>query len=945
MKNSPVPSSKPRTRLAAWWSGASSWTRFQAIALGLLMVGHAALQLMYVYWYIEDAAISFAFARHAAEGEGLVAYPGGERVEGYSNPTWVLLMTLWHLLGVDGFISSKIMGAVFGAATIAVTFAMTRLIRERDDDVIPLVAAFLLALDPQFVIWASSGLENSLFCLLLALGSWLTLREARHGRWPWSAAVFMGLAITRPEGILYGFFAGLWALIFAVHAGRGVLPSLKWLGTFFVPFSVYQAARYGYFAWPFPNTYYAKLTEQKTYHFLDFESAGWKYLRNYGEQLWEGWFTPIYVVGMAGLRRARAWLGLVVVLALIYALFAPRPDAVRVFAPWWPELPTPEGWKHGRVWVLAAVALITPLLALGRPGWRGLVLNWTLLVCGLYFAVHAGGDWMRGFRWLSLVSGPQAVLYALALAEIADALARRFPPHEPMSEPEWFLARGWAPGWSLAAGSAALVGIVLTVIPSVMHLELYTRKPETSPAKIQRRVNYMHYVQNRMHLDHVVNLDVDMGGTMWWSGHELVDIAGLVDVPMGHHAYQREFIREYVFEERRPHFAHLHGGWERKMGVKGMPEYPRTYFEIPGYPTGSTANHLGNRVRMDLLVAETWEAPPERVVRFEEDVTLHGIRVPLGEAGVGRHLYVELAWSGASRPVDEGFRAIAFVRRGDTVKSWDVAPGYDWYTIDQWKRGQIVYSRHSLELPDDLPPGAYDLGVVVFGKDGGVLAALEKHEAARGGPDDPSPALARGEVRWEGLVTLLAPDENAHRLDAERAALEAAAAAGRCEDAEAGWERMRMRRSWDRRWRLRTRPEVATAIGACWLARGQAAPDREAQVAGLARARWWDHRTPGLDPAADPLADALIAEGREALARAEWEVAYRRFTAALSIDAARPWARRWAEEARDHRLGIDPVSVAAREAEKERVKEERDERRRRVRDLRPGKTFEGGDAP
>src|SRR5690606_1062934 len=83
-------------------------------------------------WYVEDAAISFAFARNWAAGDGLVAFPGGERIEGYSNPTWVALMAAWYLVGVDGFLSSKLMAMAFGAATVVLTWRIA--VEVIDDD-------------------------------------------------------------------------------------------------------------------------------------------------------------------------------------------------------------------------------------------------------------------------------------------------------------------------------------------------------------------------------------------------------------------------------------------------------------------------------------------------------------------------------------------------------------------------------------------------------------------------------------------------------------------------------------------------------------------------------------------------------------------------------------------------------------------------------------------
>ena len=95
----------------------------------------------------------------------------------------------------------------------------------------------------------------------------------------------------------------------------------------------------------------------------------------------------------------------------------------------------------------------------------------------------------------------------------------------------------------------------------------------------------MQWVQRRLDVDHVTLLDVDMGAHMMYSGWDIVDTAGLVDVPIARHSdYNRKFIREYVLKERKPEFAHSHGGWARTSKVKKNAEWARDYLEIPGYP-------------------------------------------------------------------------------------------------------------------------------------------------------------------------------------------------------------------------------------------------------------------------------------------------------------------------------------------------------------------------
>lgn len=42
-------------------------------------------------WLIDDALISFAYARNLADGAGFVSQPGRVPVEGFSNPLWTLL--------------------------------------------------------------------------------------------------------------------------------------------------------------------------------------------------------------------------------------------------------------------------------------------------------------------------------------------------------------------------------------------------------------------------------------------------------------------------------------------------------------------------------------------------------------------------------------------------------------------------------------------------------------------------------------------------------------------------------------------------------------------------------------------------------------------------------------------------------------------------------------
>ena len=63
------------------------------------------LSLILKTWIIDDAGISFAYSRSFANGDGLVAQPGAERVEGYSNFLWVLVLTPFFLINAFNLVT------------------------------------------------------------------------------------------------------------------------------------------------------------------------------------------------------------------------------------------------------------------------------------------------------------------------------------------------------------------------------------------------------------------------------------------------------------------------------------------------------------------------------------------------------------------------------------------------------------------------------------------------------------------------------------------------------------------------------------------------------------------------------------------------------------------------------------------------------------------------
>ena len=885
-------------RLSAAWAGLDGTTRLHTTVLAGLMVGSLAHYLVFITYFIEDAGISFAYARNWAEGEGFVTFAGGERVEGFSNPLWTWICAAFYVIGVPPFTTAKLLGAAFGAGTLPLAWALTKEARGRLDAV-ALIPPLLLAASSTYAIWNASGLENSLFGVLLTAGMLLILREAeRPQAFPWSAVMFLGLAITRPEGVVYAAVAGLVRLVLAIRARQVVVPIAKWLVVFWAPFLVYQAWRYNYFAWPFPNTFYAKVDGEDRFKPWSWGTKGWLYIRNYMSAFGIGYVLPLALVAMTGLRDRRRWLtlGLTALCALVW-LWNGRDGLPDGFDPnWLAKLQL--HWDKVRVGAAIFAVVAATVATLGERGAAARVLCLGQVVAGLFFVLYSGGDWMAQWRFFSYFAVPGFVLIGLGLGRLLDAV----PP----------LGRE-------RLGMPTLRLITLTVFvlvigtPNIWQSAWAAPSPETTISDVKQRVEYMTWVQRRLHLERVTLWDVDMGAHMYYTDWRILDVAGLVDVPVSRHLYQKAFIREYLFLEERPHFAHMHGGWASKVKITTHPEWKRDYIEIPGYPSGRKQFHIGNHIRKDIFVRPSYEGPEGRRAMFKGGVTLEGWDILSPEVPEEGRVVVDVWLKAGFRKA--GVRVIAVLDDGAGHQhAFAVPPGYDWYKVTDWKNDEHVRGTFDLDLPKSLPKGTYDLGFVLLDEKSG--AVLEVNLPPAPAPEAPvegvepvveapaAPRYMRGELFFDAAVVIVSRDEATTLADEDRLQAFTFAEIGECELAWGAWKQAEHHVAKNTRWHDDYRPEVKTAVAGCYAARAAEAPTPDEQVRWLVEARGYDHNLDAVVTAAQALAATKDAEGDAAAAKEDWEGAYAAYRAALMLDPRLSWTRKKAEEARDKRLDI-----------------------------------------
>ena len=244
-----------------------------AVALPTGLTGLHAL--FYGRWIVDDAAITFAFARSIATGAGPVLQPGAVPVEGYSSPAWLVVLTVGRLLGLfdrgtwfgvpDYVIFPKVVALCCCAGIFACMYSAALAVSGRPV-LVTLVAGSVTASVPSFVIWSFSGLENSLLGLAAVGIGAVLVRAAATGRLlAVPTAVTCGLlaglaALTRPDGLIYAGAFPVAALLLVRRDAvrRTVGMSMTSLGSFAVPVAPYLAWRLWTFDGYLPNTALAK---------------------------------------------------------------------------------------------------------------------------------------------------------------------------------------------------------------------------------------------------------------------------------------------------------------------------------------------------------------------------------------------------------------------------------------------------------------------------------------------------------------------------------------------------------------------------------------------------------------------------------------------------------------------------------------------------------------
>jgi len=232
--------------------------RSRFLILSLVTLAIFAVGLAAFHYIPDDTFITLRYARNVLRGEGFVFNPG-ERVEGYTNFLWLLIVVCAGKLGFPLVAAARTLSLLFSVGTLALVARAARrdaASEGADPGWRQAIGVFLpsamLAASPPFLVWSASGSEIPLFTFVLVAGFMLL----RAGNRPGATLIVFGLlGLVRPEGTLF-FSIAFFRLL--ARSQRRTMVAVLGIGTAAVFYAPYLAWKWSYFHAFLPNTFYAK---------------------------------------------------------------------------------------------------------------------------------------------------------------------------------------------------------------------------------------------------------------------------------------------------------------------------------------------------------------------------------------------------------------------------------------------------------------------------------------------------------------------------------------------------------------------------------------------------------------------------------------------------------------------------------------------------------------
>ncbi|RJQ63681.1 MAG: tetratricopeptide repeat protein [Stygiobacter sp.] len=285
----------------------------------------------------DDAFTSLRYVQNFVDGNGLV-FNIGERVEGYTNFLWVLLLSavsfLAHALNLNPNLPlvAQFLSTLFGVLILVSTYLLAKKIIVKNysgsiiSSLLALSAPAMVLFTTPFIYWSVSGMETPLFVSLTLLSVYHFIDYEEQGKRNAFVIVSVLNSFLRPEGMFFFILLMSFKLIknfFSAEEfklGKKIKSSFdssikKSLIIYAVPVIAYIIFRLLNYGYPFPNTFYAK-----TEFTIQFLSRGWNYYINFLEEylLFGLFYVPVLIQLMRSKTNTKE--NILIGFALVYTI-------------------------------------------------------------------------------------------------------------------------------------------------------------------------------------------------------------------------------------------------------------------------------------------------------------------------------------------------------------------------------------------------------------------------------------------------------------------------------------------------------------------------------------------------------------------------------------------------------------------------------------------------
>jgi len=226
---------------------------FAVILILLAVAGLIVHSSMFWRYTVDDAFISFRYARNLIDGHGLVFNPG-ERVEGYTNFLWTIIHSIVIGAGLEPEICAKYVNLALALGTMILLWLLGQVWGHGRRGV-STIALFFWVSAGAVAVAVSAGLETHLFTFLVTLGIYVySLTPCSNRRIAAVMMIFSIASLVRPEGILFLSVTTIHYLFYASNRTRRLWIVIVPLALL-LPFIAWKLFYYGT---PVPNTLSAK---------------------------------------------------------------------------------------------------------------------------------------------------------------------------------------------------------------------------------------------------------------------------------------------------------------------------------------------------------------------------------------------------------------------------------------------------------------------------------------------------------------------------------------------------------------------------------------------------------------------------------------------------------------------------------------------------------------